>query len=140
MRPHRLASLLLLAPLVTAACSSAQPSRAVSVGSRSDPISVEYAFGALQAQIPEPLPVRSVAAAAEATLRDRGYMILSNRTTDDSARVEARPPSRDLGRRWIILTRATSDGQTLLSVEREPWGDDDAPRVMMDAILQALGR
>lgn len=132
--------MLLVLGLGAGACSPSSTSREVSVGSRTNPIYAEFAFGALEATIPEPLPIRSVAAAAEATLRDRGYMILSSRTTDDSARIEARPPSRDLGRRWIVLAQATPDAQTLLSVEREPWGDDGASRVMMDAILQRLGR
>lgn len=126
--------------LAAAGCSSASSSREVYVGSRSNPIYATYSFGALEAQIPEPLPVRSAGAAAEATLRERGYMITSVRTTDDLVRVEARPPSREGGKRWVVESRATSDGQTLLSVECRPWGEDGASRVMMDAILQRLGR
>lgn len=110
------------------------------VGQRSNPIYATESLGTLEAVIPEAMAVRSVLAAAEAALRDRGYTIWSRRTTDERGRIEARPPSRDLGRRWIVEARATENGQTALSVEARPWAEDGACRVLMDSILERLGR
>ncbi len=119
------------------ACSSEQGTY---VGQRSNPIYATQSLGELEAVIPEPVPVRSVIAAAEATLRDRGYTIWSARTTDERGRIEARPPSRDMGRPWIVEAWAASREQTAISVSGGPWDDDQAARVLMDAILQRLGR
>lgn len=126
-----------LAGLSLVGCSSEQGTY---VGDRSNPIYATQSLGDLEAVIPEPLPVRSVIAAAEATLRDRGYTIWSTRTTDERGKIEARPPGRQMGRPWKVESWAASRNQTAIAISGGPWDDDQAARVLMDAILQRLGR
>lgn len=131
------AALAALACLLGLGCARQEPTP---VGGRGGSILATSSFGTLEARIPEPIPVRSVLAAAEGTMRDRGYTIVSRRTTDELGRLEARPPSRTLGGRWIVEARAVGSGETALSVRGRGWDDDGAARILMDAILQRLGR
>ncbi len=110
------------------------------VGRPSNPIYASESFGALEAVLEEPVPVRSVMAAAEAALRDRGYTITLRRTTDEAGRIEAKAPSRELGRKWVVETRATGGGGTSLSVKPGGWDNEAGAEVLMDAILALLGR
>ena len=120
-----------------AACAT---SNRVSVMDPDHPVQSSVSLGVLETSIDEPLPVRSVAAAAEATLRDRGYTVVSSRTTDETARLEASPPGRSMSPRWRVDVRADGAGKTSIAVTRRPWADGAAARVLMDAILQRLNR
>lgn len=128
------ATLLLLA--VLGGCTTEQGTY---VGRPDNPIFATETLGTLETVIPEPVPVRSVMAASEATLRDRGYTIWSRRTTDEVGRVEARPPNRDFGGRWIVEARVAGPGRTTLSVRCTGWDGEQSARALMDEILHRLG-
>ncbi|MCB9840585.1 MAG: hypothetical protein H6809_02900 [Phycisphaeraceae bacterium] len=119
------------------ACAS---SSRVSIMDPDHPVQSAVSLGVLETSLDEALPVRSVAAAAEAALRDRGYTVVSARTTDESARLEASPPGRSMSPRWRVDVRADGAGKTSIAVTRRPWADGAAARVLMDAILQRLNR
>jgi hypothetical protein len=126
------------AALLIPACAS-EP-KPVYVGDAARPVLATESFGALVVTLPEPVPVRSVAAAAEAALRDRGYTIMRRRTTDEAAHLVARAPARELGRQWTVEARATGDGRTSLSVDPGGWDNEAGAEVMMDEVLRRLGR
>ncbi|MEZ6234812.1 MAG: hypothetical protein R3B68_11535 [Phycisphaerales bacterium] len=115
-------------------------SNSVSLMDPDHPVQSAVSLGVLEASLDEPLPVRSVAAAAEAALRDRGYTVVSARTTDEAARLEASPPGRSMSPRWRVDVRADGAGKTSIALTRRPWADGAAARVLMDAILQRLNR
>lgn len=140
MKAPTAASLTLTTGLLALAVPACSSEQGTYVGQRSNPIYATQSLGDLEAVIPEQMPVRAVIAAAEATLRDRGYTIWATRTTDERGRIEARPPSRDMGRKWVVEAWAATREQTAISISGGPWDDDQAARVLMDAILQRLGR
>jgi hypothetical protein len=133
-----MAALVLATAIFAAACAAKKES--VYVGDAARPILATESFGALTATLPDPVPVRSVMAAAEAALRDRGYTVTQRRTTDEAGRITARTPARELGRHWVVDARATGDGRTTLGVDPGGWDNEAGAEVLMDAILRRLGR
>jgi len=80
----------------------------------------------------------AVLAASEQTLRDRGYSIEQNATTEEQGGIFARPPAYNLGRTIRIdVSPTTSDGSNL-SITTNPW-DESLARITLDGILQRMG-
>jgi len=80
----------------------------------------------------------AVLAASEQTLRDRGYSIEQNATTEEQGGIFARPPAYNLGRTIRIdVSPTTSDGSNL-AITTNPW-DESLARITLDGILQRMG-
>jgi hypothetical protein len=97
-----------------------------------------YAVDTLHSQLPEIVPPQSVRAAAERTLRARGYTITTSEATNDRTRVVARPPDARLFKRVIVGSSLAPQG-TRVSVHIEPGGNETTSRDMLDSILTLLG-
>lgn len=80
----------------------------------------------------------AVLAASEQTLRDRGYSIEQNATTEEQGGLFARPPAYNLGRTIRIdVSPTTSDGSNL-AITTNPW-DESLVRITLDGILERMG-
>ncbi|MBN8598287.1 MAG: hypothetical protein J0L78_11500 [Planctomycetes bacterium] len=80
----------------------------------------------------------AVLAASEQTLRDRGYSIEQNATTEEQGGLFARPPAYNLGRTIrIVVSPTTSDGSNL-AITTNPW-DESLARITLDGILERMG-
>lgn len=80
----------------------------------------------------------AVLAASEQTLRDRGYSIEQNATTEEQGGLFPRPPAYNLGRTIRIdVGPTTSDGSTL-AITTNPW-DESLARITLDGILERMG-
>lgn len=80
----------------------------------------------------------SVLAASEQTLRDRGYSIEQNATTQEQGGLFARPPAYNLGRTIRIDVSPTATDGSDLSITTNPW-DESLARITLDGILERLG-
>jgi hypothetical protein len=99
-----------------------------------------YTFGTLSCELPSTVPVLTAAAAAETTLRRRGYVITESGGTSDQARIVARIGGRDHGddETTIIQSRVSRTG-TMLTIHSGPLGDEVASRAILDGVLASLG-
>jgi hypothetical protein len=108
---------------------------------RPEPVrSVEatYSFPALRARLPEEARVPAVIAAAEETLRRRGYSIARADATEETGQVVARPPrTSDYPTVTLVGTRVATG--TLVEVRVSPLGDKELSRSVLDGTLQRLG-
>lgn len=100
--------------------------------------------GGRYVEYPARLEVRTVLAAAEASLRARGYVIESSGATDDRGEVIARPPTeQDKG--WfstaiVVRARRDVDGPIRLTVARWPsQRQDHEANTALRAIVDTLG-
>lgn len=84
------------------------------------------------------VPPQRALAAAEATLRDRGYFIKSSGSVADRGRLVAEPPNVG-GRRMTIDATDQGDESTLLRLAADPFGDEILCRITLDGILERLG-
>jgi hypothetical protein len=80
----------------------------------------------------------SVLAAAEQTLRDRGYSIEQNATTEHQGGLYARPPSYNLGRTIRIDVSPTASDGSNIAITTNPW-DESLARITLDGILERMG-
>ncbi|MGH7241797.1 MAG: DUF3568 family protein [Phycisphaerales bacterium] len=109
---------------------------AAKVQGKAGEIIANYKAGTLNATL-NATPA-SVLAASEQTLRDRGYSIDQNATTEEQGGLFARPPAYNLGRTIRIdVSPTTSDGSNL-AITTNPW-DESLARITLDGILQRLG-
>lgn len=104
-------------------------------GSQSQ-LTATYKMGALSAVIPAKVP--AVMAAAEQTLRDRGYAIVSSASTTEQGGIVARPPSYNLGKTLKIDVASTATDETSITLSAQPW-DETLLRITLDRILVRLG-
>lgn len=132
--PTDLAAIALLAliPLALAAC---QPT--VAAQGRDRNVDAAYQFRTLSAKLDPTIQVLTVSAAAEQTLRARGYTVTRASATADTARVSAkRGGSSDT----VVIESWLGDRFTGVSVTCEPWGDQATSRALLDGVLNRLGR
>lgn len=80
----------------------------------------------------------SVLAASEQTLRDRGYSIEQNASTEEQGGLFARPPAYNLGRTIRIDVSPTASDGSNLSITTNPW-DESLARITLDGILERMG-
>lgn len=97
-----------------------------------------YKFGRASVRIAEPLRIQTVIAAANATLRSRGYTIESTESTADEGKIIARQPDFKSFEK-LVVSAALVPGAVEISITRQPFGDEERSRALMDAILQRLG-
>jgi hypothetical protein len=102
-------------------------------------ISAAYQFRTLEAELDRSVSTLTVQAAAEQTLRARGYVITGASRTAEMTRITAQTGGADSTDRIVVETwpkgRATG-----LSITCEPWGDEAQSRMVLDAVLARLGR
>lgn len=120
-----------LALLALAGCEATPKQQ----GSQSQ-LTATYKMGALSAVIPAKVP--AVMAAAEQTLRDRGYAIESSASTTEQGGIVARPPAYNLGKTLKIDIASTASDQTSITLSAQPW-DETLLRITLDRILARLG-
>ena len=104
-------------------------------GSQSQ-LTATYKMGALSAVVPAKVP--AVMAAAEQTLRDRGYAIESSASTTEQGGIIARPPAYNLGKTMKIDVASTATDETTITLSPNPW-DETLLRITLDRILARLG-
>lgn len=104
-------------------------------GSQSQ-LTATYKMGALSAVVPAKVP--AVIAAAEQTLRDRGYAIESSASTTEQGGIIARPPAYNLGKTMKIDVASTATDETTITLSTNPW-DETLLRITLDRILARLG-
>ncbi len=97
-----------------------------------------YSFGRASVRIAEPLRIQTVIAAANATLRSRGYTIESTESTADEGKIIARQPEFKSFEK-LVVAAALVPGAVEISITQQPFGDEERSRALMDAILQRLG-
>lgn len=98
-----------------------------------------YSGFSLSADLPAEARVPAVVAAAEQTLRARGYTIDSNESTEESGRLIARPPrTNDPYPRLVVGVTASGDASHI-TLTYQPLGDQELCRSVLDGILSRLG-
>lgn len=130
------ASAIALGLLAPAAC---QPS--VATHGRGRDVTAAYRFRTLEANLGPEVGVLTVRAAAEQSLRARGYVVTRSDGDDDRCRVEAR--TAGMGDWDRVVVESWVDGGspgTSVSVRCEPWGDEKISRAVLDGLLVRLGR
>lgn len=100
--------------------------------------SASYTIPSLTTSLPEWVTPQAVAAAAEQTLRDRGYTITSSSATTDRVKVVAREPNTGPLKRYVVKAEWTRSGSAV-SVKCDPLGDQVRSRAILDGILSRLG-
>lgn len=105
------------------------------------PIMAEYAMGTLSTTLGPEVSVATLRAAAEQTLRARGYIITDSVGTADHMRIKATSRSGSEGtlEHTTIAARVTYS-RTRLEIESGTFGDEAASRAIMDDLLRRLGR
>lgn len=97
-----------------------------------------YTLPKLTASLPEWVTPRAVAAAAEQTLLDRGYAVLSTSATTDSVKVIGKAPGTGPLKKHVIRASWNRSGSSV-TVKSEPFGDETRSRAILDGILSRLG-
>lgn len=82
--------------------------------------------------------VPTVLAAAEQAMRDRGYTIVSNASTEDAGTLIARPPRYNTYPR-LMISSSTVAGGTKIELSYQPMGNEEVCRAALDATLKRLG-
>lgn len=128
---HVLGLIAPLALIALAGCEATPKQQ----GSQSQ-LTATYKMGALSAVVPAKVP--AVMAAAEQTLRDRGYAIESSASTTEQGGIIARPPAYNLGKTMKIDVASTAADETTITLSTNPW-DETLLRITLDRILARLG-
>jgi hypothetical protein len=97
-----------------------------------------YSMGSLQVELPPRFDVLTVTAAAEVTLRERGYTITHKSANADRAAFYGRAATVGAIPQADVVVSQTAGG-TGLSLKVGVFGDEVASRVLMEAILAKLG-
>lgn len=104
-------------------------------------VTAEHELGTLDATLPGTITVGAAAAAGEATLRSRGYVIVADRRTKGLSTVTGRRPARGL---WRHISRtATFEARVGsrgvdVSVTIRPLGDEAEARAILGDALALL--
>ncbi|CAG0998221.1 hypothetical protein PHYC_02700 [Phycisphaerales bacterium] len=117
---------------LTGACSSVQKSQG------SSGITASYKFRTLSVILPESARVPAVLAAAEQTVRARGYSVHKSASTEESGILIARPPRTGDYPSLTIEAAAVAHG-TRVELTVAPFGDQEMSRSVLDGTLQRLG-
>jgi len=119
---------------------------ALPLGCRSTPAEVEQADGIvatysgteLTCDLPESARVPAVIAAADQTLRARGYTIVQSTSTEDAGEIIGRPPRYNNYPRLVVKATGTATGSRVV-LEYEPFGNQEVSRSVLDSMLSRLG-
>ena len=97
-----------------------------------------YRFGRASVRISDPVRIPAIIAAANAALRARGYTIESMQSTADQGCIIARQPDSHSFDKLVVSANLVP-GAVEINITRQPFGDEERSRAVMDAILQRLG-
>lgn len=97
-----------------------------------------YAGRTLTTTLPDDVRVPAVLAAADATMRARGYTVRHRRDTMDNGFVVAVPPERSLGEK-VTVHASIARGGTFVQITADPFGNHALSAAILDAVLQRLG-
>ena len=122
---------VLLVVLLTACQSSYRPQGSSgTVGT--------YSFGRASVRIAEPVRIPTIIAAANASLRSRGYTIESTESSVDEGKIIARQPDFKSFEKLVVSAALVPAGVEI-SITQQPFGDEERSRALMDSVLQRLG-
>lgn len=93
----------------------------------------------IEAMLPASVPVPAARAAAQATLRGRGYVITETFGTDDNAQILASGTGERRSDSTSVRLWRAGQG-TWVSVDPGLWGDVAPARSILDEIIARLGR
>lgn len=100
-----------------------------------------YAMGTLSTILGPEVSVPTLRAAAENTLRARGYVITDSTGTADSMRVKGASRSGSEGRlEPTVISARVTYSNTSLDVASGTFGDEAASRAILDDLLRRVGR
>lgn len=134
-----------LCVFVVGAALAACQSNDATQGRKRD-VLASYQFRTLKASLGPEVQVLTVKAAAEQTLRSRGYVVTSESGSGDKARVVAKNNGSGDWQRVVVESWVGGGGGggaspfTGVSVTCEPWGDERVSRAVLDGVLGRLGR
>lgn len=127
---------LILALVILALLSSACQPTVRAQGQRS--LTATYQGTTLSTALPPAVRVPAAIAAAEETLRARGYSVSRVEATEERGRITGRPPhTSDFPR--VVISAIRQPSGTRLDIRWDPFGDEEACRSILDGILQRLG-
>ncbi len=106
---------------------------------RDNSIMAESYGARIEALLPATVHIPAARAAAEQTLRARGYVITETFGTDDKAKIEA-SGTGDKRTDTTTITAWHGAGGTRLSVDSGMFGDASAARSILDEVIARLGR
>lgn len=101
-------------------------------------IAATYSRPTLSARLPAGTRVPAVIAAADDTMRARGYSVQATGATEEAGTVEARPPRTTDWPKVDVRASVVAD-TTLVEISVSPWGDQELSRSLLDGILRRLG-
>lgn len=133
MRAHGLGILLLL---VLPGCARPVASTA---GAAKD-VQVETYLGDVEAKVAGDVGVLTIRAAAEQTLRARGYTITESYGTAERARIRASGAGEYSRRDRTQIDIWTVPGASRLRIAAGSAGDETAAKAILDEVLTRLGR
>jgi hypothetical protein len=107
-------------------------------GPRHD-ILASYNFRTLTCSVEREVRVPAVIAAAEVTLRQRGYSIKASRATEEFGEVTGEPFDANILESVVVKARQDKNLSTTIDVRVEPLGDQARSRSILDGILSNLG-
>lgn len=101
-------------------------------------VRASYSYPSLETDLPDASRAPAVIAAAESTMRARGYSITKSIATEEGGTVAGLPPrSSDYPNVEIVATRTTTGTHVKISIT--PFGDEELSRSLLDGILTRLG-
>lgn len=104
----------------------------------SSDLTAAYRMRTLSTVLPGSARVPAVIAAAEETVRARGYSVESSAATEDAGRLVVRPPRTSDFPKMTIEASAVGHG-TRVTFTVSPFGDEEMSRSVLDGVLQRLG-
>lgn len=102
-------------------------------------VEASYHQAALTTNLPVTARVPAVIAAADQTLRARGYAVQRSSATEDSGELVANAPRYNNYPRVRVRAHSAANA-TQVEVKVEPFGDQELSRSVLDGILEKLGR
>jgi hypothetical protein len=116
-----------------AACSPQVKSH----GTQKD-VTATYSGTTLSSNLPTTARVPAVMAAADETLRARGYAVQRSSGTEESGEIVANAPRyNDFPR--VVFSASRGINATHVEVNVQPFGDQELSRSLLDGVLQRLG-
>lgn len=104
----------------------------------SSSLTASYKLRTLSVTLPESARVPAVVAAAEQTVRARGYSVSKSTWTEETGVLVARPPRTGDYPTITIQASAVTHG-THVELTVAPFGDQEMSRSVLDGTLQRLG-
>ena len=122
------------AGLLAGGCSTSETQ---SQGPNKD-VTATYSWRTLKADLPEQTRVPAVIAAADETLRARGYTVEKSSATEEMGEIIAHAPRYNDYPRLVLTSKRGASG-TSVALVVEPFGDQELCRSVLDGVLQRMG-